>query len=600
MKRKERAKRVSEDIQGMKRSCYCGEVGLEHVGRELVLMGWTHRRRDHGGVIFVDLRDREGLVQVVFNPDAGETQFGKAETIRGEYVLAVRGTVRPRPEGTVNESLKTGAVEVLASELRILSTAKTPPFYILDQVDVDENLRLKHRYLDLRRPEMQRALILRHRTAQWMRTYLSGNRFLEIETPMLINSTPEGARDFLVPSRIHPGAFYALPQSPQIFKQILMASGFDRYFQIARCFRDEDLRADRQPEFTQLDAEMSFVRQEDVMEVFEGMIAGIFKEILGVEVPLPMKRTTYEEAMERYGTDKPDTRFGLELADVAEEVRDSDFKVFTQTLRNGGRVKGINAKGCAGYSRKDIDDLTRLASVYGAKGLAYLTLTEDGIKSPIAKFFTEDALAAIVRKLGGETGDILFFVADTPEVTAAALGRLRLELGRRLGLIGEKAFNFLWVVDFPLLEYDPEGKRYAAKHHPFTAPRDEDLALLETDPGRVKAQAYDMVLNGVEIGGGSVRIHRRDVQERMFKALGLTAEEAQAKFGYLLEAFEYGAPPHGGIAFGLDRLIMLMAGKETIRDVIAFPKTQSAACLMSRAPGEVSPEQLKELRIRRV
>jgi aspartyl-tRNA synthetase len=582
----------------MKRSCYCGQVGLEHVGQELVLMGWTHRRRDHGGVIFVDLRDREGLVQVVFNPEIGQAQFGKAESIRNEYVLAVRGKVRPRPEGTVNENLKTGAVEVLVSELRILSTAKTPPFYILDQVDVEENLRLKYRYLDLRRPEMQQTLILRHRAAQMMRAYLARNGFLEIETPMLINSTPEGARDFLVPSRLHPGSFYALPQSPQIFKQILMASGFDRYFQIVRCFRDEDLRADRQPEFTQLDAEMSFAGQEDVMEVFEGMIAEIFRDLLDVKVPLPMRRMTYAEAMERYGSDKPDTRFGLELADLAEEVGGGDFKVFTQVLEKGGRVKGINAKGCAGYSRKEIDDLTRLASVYGAKGLAYLTLTEDGIKSPIAKFFSEEALAAIVRKLDGQPGDILFFVADTPEVTAAALGHLRLELGRRLGLIDGKAFNFLWVADFPLLEYDPEEKHYAAMHHPFTSPKEEDLPLLETEPGRVRAQAYDMVLNGVEIGGGSIRIHRRDVQERMFKALGLTAEEAQAKFGYLLEAFEYGAPPHGGVAFGLDRLIMLMAGKDTIRDVIAFPKTQSAACLMSQAPGEVSPRQLKELRIK--
>ncbi|MDR1204162.1 MAG: aspartate--tRNA ligase [Peptococcaceae bacterium] len=582
----------------MKRSCYCGEVRAAHVGQELVLMGWTHRRRDHGGVIFVDLRDREGLVQVVFNPEIGGEQFGKAETIRGEYVLAVKGTVRPRPEGTVNENLKTGAVEVLASELRILNTAKTPPFYILDQVDVDENIRLKYRYLDLRRPEMQRTLILRHRVAQIIRTYLSENQFLEIETPMLINSTPEGARDFLVPSRLHPGSFYALPQSPQIYKQILMTSGFDRYFQIARCFRDEDLRADRQPEFTQVDAEMSFVAQEDVMDIIEVMIARVFKQALDVDVPLPMARMTYGEAMERYGADKPDTRFGLELVDLADLVKDSDFKVFTQALANGGRVKGLNAKGCAGYSRKEIDDLTKLAAVYGAKGLAYLTLTADGIKSPIAKFFTEDALNAIVRKMDGQTGDILFFVADTPEVAAAALGHLRLELGRRLELIDESAYNFLWVVDFPLLEYDPEEKRYAAMHHPFTAPKDEDLPLLETDPGKVKAQAYDMVLNGTEIGGGSIRIHSREVQERMFKALGLTEEEAQAKFGYLLEAFEYGAPPHGGIAFGLDRLVMLMAGRDTIRDVIAFPKTQSAACLMSRAPGEVSARQLKELHIK--
>jgi aspartyl-tRNA synthetase len=560
-------------------------------------MGWTHRRRDHGGVIFVDLRDREGLVQVVFNPEIGDGLFRKAESIRNEYVLAVEGVVRPRPEGTVNDHLKTGAVEVLASELRLLNTAKTPPFYILDEVDVDENLRLKYRYLDLRRPEIQQTLIFRHWVVQAVRGFFAENRFLEIETPMLINSTPEGARDFLVPSRIHPGSFYALPQSPQIFKQILMISGFDRYYQIVRCFRDEDLRADRQPEFTQLDVEMSFIQQEDILKIMETMMARVFKQTLDVDIPLPLPQLTYEAAMERYGVDKPDTRFGMELVDLAAEVRGSDFKVFTQVLDNRGRVKGLNAKGCAGYSRKEIDDLARLAAVYGAKGLAYLTLTAEGIKSPIAKFFSEEALSAIVRKMDGQTGDILFFVADTPEVTAAALGHLRLELGRRLGLIDEDAFNFLWVVDFPLFEYDPEEKRYVAMHHPFTAPREDDLDLLETEPGRVRAMAYDMVLNGVEIGGGSIRVHRREVQERMFEALGFTRDSAREKFGYLLEAFEYGAPPHGGIAFGIDRLVMLMARKDSIRDVIAFPKTQSAACLMSQAPGAVSAKQLKELRL---
>lgn len=588
---------MSESIQGLKRSCYCGQVTLDQVGQELTLMGWTHRRRDHGGVIFVDLRDREGMVQVVIDPAIGEALFTKAETIRNEFVLAVTGKVRPRPEGSANPNLKTGEIEVLASDIRLLSPSKTPPFYIEDNVDVDEMVRLKYRYLDLRRPEMVSGLKLRSQVNRVAREYFLDQDFLEVETPTLIKSSPEGARDFLVPSRLRPGEFFALPQSPQIYKQLLMVSGIDRYFQIARCFRDEDLRADRQPEFTQIDLEMSFMEQNDILTLIEGMIAKMFKETLNVDVPLPLTRMSWHEAMERYGSDKPDTRFGLELIDVADVVKGSDFKVFTQILEKGGRVKGINAKGCAKFSRKEIDDLTKLAAIYGAKGLAYITLTEEGYKSPIAKFFTEEQIQALIRRMEGETGDILFFVADTESVTAAALGHLRLKLGEILGLIDENQFNFLWIVDFPQFEYSEEEKRYVSMHHPFTMPREEDLELILTDPAKVLAQAYDIVLNGVEIGGGSIRIHQRPIQEAMFKALGLSDDEAREKFGYLMEAFEYGVPPHGGLAFGVDRLVMLMLKRDTIRDVIAFPKTQSAMELMSQAPSVVAPKQLRELHI---
>lgn len=589
---------MSETMQGFKRDFYCGHINASHVNQEITLMGWVNRRRDHGGVIFVDLRDREGLVQVVLSPEMGNDLFQKAETIRNEYVLAVKGKVEHRPEGTVNPNLATGEVEVIVTDFRILNAAKNPPFYIADDVEVDETIRLKYRYLDLRRPVMQKALILRHKVVKAIRDFCSDNGFLEIETPILTKSSPEGARDYLVPSRLNEGQFFALPQSPQLFKQLLMVSGMDRYFQIARCFRDEDLRADRQPEFTQLDMELSFVERDDVLTLTENMIAYVYKETLGIEIKTPFLRLSYKEAMDRFGVDKPDMRFGMELVDLGEVAKDSSFKVFTQVVEKGGQVKGINAKGCAGYSRKDIDDLTKFAGIYGAKGLAYFILTDEGVKSPIAKFFTPEQIDAVVERLQGQPGDLLLFVADEPAVVAASLGHLRLELGKRLQLIDEDENNFLWVVDFPLFEYDQEEKRWVAMHHPFTSPLEEDIELMDKDPGSARARAYDMILNGVEIGGGSIRIHSRSVQELMFKNLGLSQEEAQDKFGYLLDAFEYGVPPHGGIAFGIDRIIMLMAKRNTIRDVMAFPKTQSATDLMTQAPSHVSARQLRELHIK--
>jgi aspartyl-tRNA synthetase len=573
-----------------------GTLRRSNDGDSIQLLGWVQRRRDHGGVIFVDLRDRSGFVQVVFNPDM--PNFATAERLRSEFVVSIQGKVRLRPEGATNPNLTTGEIEVVALSLEILNAAKTPPFYIQDDVDVDEMVRLKYRYLDLRRPEMQEVFRKRHQVTQIMRNYFDSQGFYEMETPMLIKSSPEGARDYLVPSRVHPGEFYALPQSPQIFKQLLMVSGMEKYFQIVRCFRDEDLRADRQPEFTQLDVEMSFVEVEDILPMMEELMVRIFKETIGREIPRPFPRLTYREAMELYGSDKPDIRFGMEMVDVAEVVKDSGFKVFTDTLAKGGRVKGLCAKGCAGMPRRELDGLVNYVSTYGAKGLAYIVLAEEGIKSPIAKFFTEEQLNALIDHMRGETGDILFFVADKEKVVADALGHLRLELGKRLGLIPENALNFLWVTEFPLLEWDEEEKRFVAIHHPFTSPMDEDVSLIKTEPGKVRAKAYDMVLNGVELGGGSIRIHRRELQQQMFDLLGLTQEEADAKFGYLLEAFEYGTPPHGGIAFGLDRLTMLLTGKENIRDVIAFPKTQSATDLMIQAPAPVADKQLKELHIK--
>ncbi|MGF7185370.1 aspartyl-tRNA synthetase [Desulfitispora alkaliphila] len=582
----------------LKRTHHCGVLNSNQQGEKVTVTGWVQKRRDHGGLIFVDLRDRTGIVQVVFNPEQDEKIFEMAERVRSEYVLAVTGVVGKRPEGTINENLATGQIEIYANDLEVLNSAKTPPFYITEDVDVDEAVRLKYRYLDLRRPDMQRTLITRHKTVKAIRDYLDDNQFLEVETPILTKSTPEGARDYLVPSRLNAGDFFALPQSPQLFKQVLMVSGFDKYFQIVKCFRDEDLRADRQPEFTQLDMEMSFVDQEDVYTLVEKMMAHIFKTVLDRDVQTPFKRITYNEAMERYGSDKPDLRFGLELKPVEDIVADSEFKVFQTVIKKGGQVKGINAIGCGNMSRKEIDDLTEYVGIYGAKGLAWIIVTEDGVKSQIAKFFSEEQLQQLKDRFDAKPGDLLLFVADKPNVVADSLGHLRLKLGEKLDLIDKNELNFCWVTDFPLLEYDEEEKRYVAIHHPFTAPKDEDLELMDTDPAKIRAKAYDLALNGVELGGGSIRIHKRDVQEKMFKLLGMSEDEAREKFGFLLDAFEYGTPPHGGIAFGVDRMIMLMTGQNNIRDVIAFPKTQSATCLMTKAPSEVTKKQLKELHLK--
>ncbi len=582
-----------------KRSHNCGVIGKDLAGQQVVLCGWVAKRRDHGGLIFVDLRDRSGIVQVVVDPETAGESFKVAEDIRGEYVVKVAGKVAMRDEATVNANIATGEIEIMAEEIEVLNAAKTPPFYIADGIDTDENLRLKYRYLDLRRPEMQRNIILRHKVTKLMRDYLDTRNFLEIETPMLTKSTPEGARDYLVPSRVNPGKFYALPQSPQIFKQLLMVSGMERYFQIARCFRDEDLRADRQPEFTQLDMEMSFMEMDEILELMEGLIAYIFEGALGKKIATPFQRLTWDEAMDRFGSDKPDLRFGMELINMVDAVKDSDFKVFNQVIENGGVVKAINVKGYANIPRRECDGLVDFVGIYGAKGLAWMQIQEDGsVKSPIAKFFSEVHLANILAAAQAEPGDLIMFVADKPAVVAQALGALRIEMAKRRNLIDPDALAFAWVVDFPMFEYDEEEKRYVAMHHPFTSPRDEDLALLATDPGKVYAKAYDMVLNGTEIGGGSIRIHRRDVQKQIFSAIGLTDEEAQEKFGFMMNAFEYGAPPHGGLAFGLDRLIMIMAQRDSIRDVIAFPKTQSAACVMTQAPNDVDDKQLRELHIR--
>lgn len=590
---------MSESIYGLKRSHLCSELDLKNVGEKVVVMGWAHKRRDLGGVIFVDLRDRSGLLQVVFNTAINNDLFEKAEVIRSEYVLAVIGEVVKRAPETVNSKITTGEIEVIASELRILSKAETPPVYIEEDSDVNESVRLKYRYIDLRRPDMQRNLMLRHRVAKIARDYYDANGFLEIETPMLTKSTPEGARDYLVPSRVHPGKFFALPQSPQLFKQLLMVSGFDRYFQIVKCFRDEDLRADRQPEFTQIDIEMSFVNVEDVLTVNEGFIKKAFKEALDINLETPFTRMPYKEAMDRFGSDKPDIRFGLELCNISDIAENCGFKVFTDAVKNGGSVRAINAKGCgAKFSRREIDSLVEFVKIYKAKGMAWIAVEENELKSAITKFLSEEDVKNILERVKAEPGDLICFIADKNEVVYDALGELRLELAKRLDLLNKNEFKFLWVTEFPLLEYDDEGKRWAAKHHAFTYPMDEDIQYLDLSPGKVRAKAYDIVLNGVEIGGGSIRIHSQELQSKIFELMGFSKEEAWERFGFLLEAFKYGTPPHGGMAYGLDRLIMLMAGKNSIRDVIAFPKVQNASCPMSNAPDTVEMKQLKELHIR--
>ena len=589
---------MPDQLGNMRRTHHCWELGADDVDKEVVLMGWVHRRRDHGGVIFVDLRDRNGITQVVFNPLVDKEIHAKAHAIRNEYVLAVRGKVEPRPADMVNPKLKTGEIEVTVTALKILNAAKTPPFLIEDEIDASETVRLKYRHLDLRRSEMQKNLLLRHQVAAAVRDYLNKNGFLDLETPFLTRSTPEGARDYLVPSRVNPGEFYALPQSPQIFKQLFMISGFDRYYQIVRCFRDEDLRADRQPEFTQIDIEMSFVGEDDVMKLAEGMMTRLFKRVLGVKLKRPFAQLTYDEAVGRYGLDKPDTRFGLELKDISDIVAGSNFNVFANAVKKGGIVKALNAKGCIDFSRKEIDDLTEFVAVYRAKGMAWIKVKENEWQSPITKFFSDEEKKALAKRIDMEPGDLIFFVADQPKVVNEALGHLRNHLGKTLGLIDEKEYHFLWVTRFPMFEYDETEKRLQALHHPFTSPLEEDYDRLKDEPLSVKSRAYDLVLNGFEIGGGSIRIHQRRLQEKIFEALNMDRKTYQGKFGFLLEALDSGAPPHGGIAIGYDRLVMLMCGESSIRDVIAFPKTQKAACLLTRAPSETSKTQLDELSLK--
>ena len=589
---------MAETMKGLVRSARCGEFSITNVGQEVTVMGWVQKQRNKGGIIFVDMRDRSGLLQVIFEEaDCGSENFAKAEKLRSEFVVAVTGVIEKR-SGAVNENLATGEIEVRAKSIRILSESETPPFPIEADSKTKEELRLKYRYLDLRRPDLQSNIILRSKIVSAMRSFMANEGFLEIETPILCKSTPEGARDYLVPSRVHPGTFYALPQSPQIFKQLLMCSGYDRYFQIARCFRDEDLRADRQPEFTQADMELSFVDVEGVIEVNERLIQHICKEAIGLDVALPIPRITWQDAMDRYGSDKPDTRFGMELTDVTDVVKGCGFSVFTSAIENGGSVRGINAKGQAEMPRKKIDALVEFAKGYGAKGLAYLAVLPDGTyKSSFAKFMTEEELKALVEAMGGENGDLLLFAADKNKIVYSVLGALRLEVAKQMDIIDNDKFNFVWVTEFPLLEYSEDEDRYVAVHHPFTMPMEEDWQYIDSDPGRVRAKAYDIVLNGVELGGGSVRIHQNDIQEKMFEVIGLTKEEANDKFGFLLSAFKYGVPPHAGLAYGVDRFVMLLVKADSIREVIAFPKVKDASCLMTDAPNVVEQSQLDELSI---
>jgi len=593
-----RKTQVTDLLGNMKRTHHCRQLREADIDTEVVLMGWVQHRRDHGGVIFVDLRDREGITQVVFNPEYSQEVHKKAQEIRNEYVLGIKGRVIARPDDMVNPRMDTGAIEVMANELKIFSRAETPAFQIEDRVEASETIRLQYRYLDLRRNQLKNNIMARHRAVMTIRNFLDQNGFIDIETPFLTKSTPEGARDYLVPSRVNQGEFYALPQSPQLFKQLLMISGFDRYYQIVKCFRDEDLRADRQPEFTQIDMELSFADEQQIMEIAEGMIKAVFKAVLNLDLETPFAQMSYDEAMSRFGLDRPDLRFGLELCDISDIVKDAGFKVFASVVKNGGVVKAVNAKGCASFTRKQIDELTAFAAVYKAKGLAWIKIREDGWQSPIAKFFTDDEKQALTERLDLEKDDIVFFVADKAKIANEALGQLRNELARRLDLISDDDYKFTWVTKFPLLEYDETEKRYQALHHPFTAPLESDMEKLESDPLAVRSRAYDLVLNGIELGGGSIRIHSSELQEKVLECLGIDEKQANDKFGFLLKALKSGAPPHGGIAFGLDRLMMLLCKEDSIRNVIAFPKTQKATCLLTEAPSRPSAQQLQELSIK--